>query len=211
MAVGWTCFFTSPLIHSAATIRATAFEAGVRYDPAFPLAQDYDLWVKLLRHGRAENLAAPLILYRVHPTQATQLRAPERLAEQETIGLRAIEAGPARLGADESATSPGASGRVRLWRPRSSSARSPPTGGSSRTSREPPTGPDSGRRGAVPRRRCSAGPAARQMRRRGRYGGPRRDRPEVAVAAAAVKLSNLTEARRLPESAERLLRGLAGG
>ena len=97
-AVRWACLFTSPLIHSAATIRASAFHDGVRYDPSFPLAQDYDLWTKLLRHGRAENLTIPLTLYRVHPTQASQRRAGERRAEQETIGRRAIEEAAASSG-----------------------------------------------------------------------------------------------------------------
>ncbi|MSO96205.1 MAG: glycosyltransferase family 2 protein [Thermoleophilia bacterium] len=91
VAIRWYCLFTSPLIHSASTIRASAFRDGARYDPAFPLAQDYDLWTKVLRHGRAENLGLPLTLYRVHPTQATRLRASERRAEQEEIGRRAIE------------------------------------------------------------------------------------------------------------------------
>ncbi|WP_181813517.1 glycosyltransferase family 2 protein [Gaiella occulta] len=90
-AIRWNCLFTSPLIHSASTIRASAFHDGVRYDPAYPLAQDYDLWTKLLRRGRSENLAVPLTLYRVHSAQASQRRACERRAEQERIGLRAIE------------------------------------------------------------------------------------------------------------------------
>ncbi len=90
-AIRWVCLFTSPLLHSASTIRTAAFRDGVRYDPAFPLAQDYDLWTKLLRHGRAENLSVPLTLYRVHSAQATQRRDAERRAEQEEIGRRAIQ------------------------------------------------------------------------------------------------------------------------
>jgi hypothetical protein len=64
----------------------------VRYDPAFPLAQDFDLWVKLLSRGSAENVHEPLALYRVHPRQATQRFDPKRRIEQEEIGRRAIEA-----------------------------------------------------------------------------------------------------------------------
>lgn len=91
VAVRWWCFFTSPVVHSASLIRATAFHAGVRYDEAYPLAQDYDLWVKLLGLGRAVNVPEAHTLYRVHDAQATQRRAAARLAEQEQIGRRAIE------------------------------------------------------------------------------------------------------------------------
>lgn len=91
VAIRWWCFFTSPVVHSASLIRATAFEAGIRYDEAFPLAQDYDLWVKLLGLGRAVNVPEAHTLYRVHDAQATQRLAAARVAEQEQIGRRAIE------------------------------------------------------------------------------------------------------------------------
>lgn len=90
-AIRWSCLFTSPAIHSAVTIRRSVFEAGLRYDDAYPLTQDYDLWTRLLGAGRARNLAEPLTLYRVHGAQATARRAVEQLAEQERIGARAIE------------------------------------------------------------------------------------------------------------------------
>jgi hypothetical protein len=98
VAVRWWCFFTSPVVHSASLIRATAFRAGVSYDEAYPLAQDYDLWVKLLGLGRAVNVPEAHTLYRVHDAQATQQRGAARVAEQEQIGIRAIEGfGPAGL------------------------------------------------------------------------------------------------------------------
>ena len=97
-AIRWCAFFSSPLIHSASTIRAQAFGAGVRYDPAYPLAQDFDLWTQLLRQGRAMNLNEPLTLYRVHRGQATQQRAAERRAERERIGCAQIEREAPELG-----------------------------------------------------------------------------------------------------------------
>jgi hypothetical protein len=91
VAVRWWCFFTSPVVHSASLIRATAFRAGVSYDEAYPLAQDYDLWVKLLGLGQAVNVPEVHTLYRVHDAQATQQQGAERVAEQEQIGRRAVE------------------------------------------------------------------------------------------------------------------------
>jgi hypothetical protein len=90
-AIRWFCLFTSPAIHSAVTVRKSAFDGGVRYDPAFPLTQDFDLWTKLLRMGRACNMGRPLSLYRVHPGQATAKRASEQRREQQEIGCREIE------------------------------------------------------------------------------------------------------------------------
>jgi hypothetical protein len=90
-AIRWCCLFTSPAIHSAVTIRRTAFDNGVRYDPAYPLTQDFDLWTKLLRMGGARNLDRPLSLYRRHGSQATVRRIDEQRREQEQIGCRAVE------------------------------------------------------------------------------------------------------------------------
>jgi hypothetical protein len=91
VAVRWCCLFTSPAIHSAVTIRKAVFDGGVRYDPAFPLTQDYDLWTKLLHEGRACNVDRPLSLYRVHRGQATAKRSDEQRREQQEIGCREIE------------------------------------------------------------------------------------------------------------------------
>jgi glycosyltransferase involved in cell wall biosynthesis len=47
---------------------------GLRYDTGFGESEDYDLWTRLLEHGRGRNLDEPLVLYRVHAGQATQRR-----------------------------------------------------------------------------------------------------------------------------------------
>ncbi|MEI7759709.1 MAG: glycosyltransferase family A protein [Thermoleophilia bacterium] len=91
-AIRWTCLFASPLIHSASTIRKAVFDEGVRYDPAFPLAQDYDLWTQVLHRGGLRNMGVPLSLYRVHGAQATQRMAATQPAEQQQIARAAIEA-----------------------------------------------------------------------------------------------------------------------
>lgn len=90
-AIRWQCLFESPVIHSSSTIRSSAFAAGVRYDDAFPLAQDFDLCTRLLSHGDALNFGVPLALYRVHSGQASTSRAYEQRVEQERIGRREIE------------------------------------------------------------------------------------------------------------------------
>jgi glycosyltransferase involved in cell wall biosynthesis len=213
VAIRWYCLFTSPLIHSASTIRASAFRDGVRYDPAFPLAQDYDLWTKLLRHGRAENLAVPLTLYRVHSAQATQLRATERRVEQEEIGRRAIE----DFGADSGLTSD----RARLAWCIGADAAVP--------DHELEQAVDAYRelfdrfaiayRGRPGLREVRRSAATTLLRRAGRAADAgawtlRRAaftiEPGVAFSAAAVRASNLAAARRYRPTAERLLVDLSG-
>ena len=212
-AIRWYCLFTSPLIHSASTIRASAFRDGVRYDPAFPLAQDYDLWTKVLRHGRAENLPVPLTLYRVHSTQATRLRASERRAEQEEIGRRAIE----DFGGDSGLTSD----RARLAWCIGADAAVPDDEleqavDAFRELFDRFTAAHRGRPGLREVRRCAA---ATLLRRAGRAADApawtlRRAAlaidPGVAFSAAAVRATNLAAARRYRRAAERLLADLHG-
>ena len=212
-AIRWYCLFTSPLIHSASTIRASAFRDGVRYEPAFPLAHDYDLWTKVLRHGRAENLPVPLTLYRVHSTQATRLRASERRAEQEEIGRRAIE----DFGGDSGLTSD----RARLAWCIGADAAVPDDEleqavDSFRELFDRFTAAHRGRPGLREVRRCAA---ATLLRRAGRAADARAWTlrraalaidPGVAFSAAAVRATNLAAARRYRRAAERLLADLHG-
>ena len=56
-----------------------------RYDLTFPVAQDYELWVRMIRTCRFANITQPLTHYRVHATQATTARAEEQRALIRTI------------------------------------------------------------------------------------------------------------------------------
>jgi glycosyltransferase involved in cell wall biosynthesis len=56
----------NPFVHSSMTMRRQAFIAAGRYRNAFPLVEDYDLWLRLARQGRLMNFAEPLVDYRRH-------------------------------------------------------------------------------------------------------------------------------------------------
>lgn len=72
-AIRWHDLFHSPFAHPSVILRLeTVRENGLRYDPAMKEAEDYELWSRLLQHGRGCNLAEPLVEYRVHPAQASQ-------------------------------------------------------------------------------------------------------------------------------------------
>jgi hypothetical protein len=60
-----------PLMHSAAMIRASAFRASSGYRPVMEVAQDYDLWLRLVTYGRITNLREPVIRYRMHEKQVS--------------------------------------------------------------------------------------------------------------------------------------------
>jgi hypothetical protein len=66
------------LAQSSMTARLTAFE-NYRYDDAFWIAQDYELWARMIRTLRFANQAALLTNYRRHEAQVsvTQTRAQQ--------------------------------------------------------------------------------------------------------------------------------------
>lgn len=76
--------FSNPLVHSATLMDgAWLCEQTLRYDPSFPLAEDYDLWERMVARGaQIDNIPKLLHLYRVHGTSttSTSLRRMELLA-----------------------------------------------------------------------------------------------------------------------------------
>ena len=52
-------------------IRRSALENIGGYRCQFRLAEDYDLWLRLIEEGQIANLPEPLVYYRKHPTQVT--------------------------------------------------------------------------------------------------------------------------------------------
>lgn len=64
-------WYPSPLIHPTAIIRAACL-GEMRYDPQALHAEDYDLWLRLRKRYRLDNLPEELLLYRVHGESVTQ-------------------------------------------------------------------------------------------------------------------------------------------
>jgi glycosyltransferase involved in cell wall biosynthesis len=72
-ALYWGCPFT----HSSVMLRRAVLEQVGGYRELFPLAEDYDLWLRL--HGRTQmdNLPETLIFYRLHAANSTRVKALE--------------------------------------------------------------------------------------------------------------------------------------
>ena len=91
MAVRWASLFSSPFFHPSVVVDREVLERhGLRYDPEYLESEDYDLWTRLLAHADGDNLTEPLVLYRVHPGQASQARSGLQRAFQERVSLREI-------------------------------------------------------------------------------------------------------------------------
>jgi hypothetical protein len=63
--------FTTPFVHSAATMRREVWDAAGGYRTAFPYAEDLDLWVRIGAVSQLANLDETVVSYRIHPQQIT--------------------------------------------------------------------------------------------------------------------------------------------
>ena len=101
-AVRWSALFSSPFFHPTVFLDRTALDRhGLRYDTEFEESEDYDLWSRLLAVEEGDNVADPLVLYRVHPEQASQRRRELQRECQLRIARRAIAAVAPDLSAGE--------------------------------------------------------------------------------------------------------------
>jgi glycosyltransferase involved in cell wall biosynthesis len=102
VGVRWAALFSSPFLHPGVLVERELLERhALRYDPSFEESEDYDLWSRLLEVGDGDNVAEPLVLYRVHPEQASQRRRELQRECQLRVARRAIAAVAPTLTADE--------------------------------------------------------------------------------------------------------------
>jgi glycosyltransferase involved in cell wall biosynthesis len=89
----WSSLFSSPFFHPSVLVERDVLERNVlRYDTTFEESEDYDLWARLLEVGEGDNLPDPLVLYRVHPEQASQRRRALQRECQLRVASRVIRA-----------------------------------------------------------------------------------------------------------------------
>jgi glycosyltransferase involved in cell wall biosynthesis len=93
VAVRWHAHFGAPFLHPTVIVDREVLERDrLRYETRFAESEDFDLWSRLLEVADGDNLADPLILYRVHAGQATQRRHDLQQAFQREVALRRIRA-----------------------------------------------------------------------------------------------------------------------
>ncbi|WP_302736936.1 glycosyltransferase [uncultured Desulfovibrio sp.] len=85
------CLFASPMAHPTVMYRRSAVLNMGGYAADMPAAEDYDLWVRMVRAGYGlDNLPQPLLRYRTHPNlPRTSYRNAARATTQK-IWLRQL-------------------------------------------------------------------------------------------------------------------------
>lgn len=83
----------NPFVHSSVMMRREALEAAGPYDESLPVAQDYDLWLRMSRVTRMANLPEPLILRRLTPGRISSVRDTPRLRAEVAAKFRALRSG----------------------------------------------------------------------------------------------------------------------
>jgi glycosyltransferase involved in cell wall biosynthesis len=96
-AVRWQLLFDNPFCHTAVMLRADVLRSrGLAYEASFELAEDYELWSRLLEYGEGGNLDDVLVQHRVHIGQLSHVFA----SEQNTVADRVAHAALVRLGVE---------------------------------------------------------------------------------------------------------------
>ena len=83
----------NPFVHSSVVMRRAAVEQAGGYDEAFPVAQDYDLWMRMSRVTRMANLPELLVVRRLRPGGVSETRDTERLRAETYVRWRAVRGG----------------------------------------------------------------------------------------------------------------------
>ena len=83
----------NPFIHSSVMARRSVLVAAGGYDERLPVAQDYDLWMRMSRITHLANLPTPLVVRRLLPGRISATRDTERLAAEARVKWRAVKSG----------------------------------------------------------------------------------------------------------------------
>ena len=80
-------------VHSSVVMRRHALASAGGYDATFPVAQDYDLWLRLARVTRLANLPDPLVTRRLLAGRVSATREADRLRAEARVRWRELRAG----------------------------------------------------------------------------------------------------------------------
>ena len=92
-AIRHTLIRRNPFIHSSVMARRSVLIDVGGYDERLPVAQDYDLWMRMSRITHLANLPTPLVVRRLLPGGVSATRDSERLAAEARIKWRAVRSG----------------------------------------------------------------------------------------------------------------------
>ncbi|HTK83912.1 MAG TPA: glycosyltransferase, partial [Patescibacteria group bacterium] len=92
LSVRWRALFNSPFMHPAVMLRKSVLDRhGLAYDERLPVAQDYELWSRLLAHGKGANLRRHLYIRRDRGNSISAKRLSEQHAVRDTVSRKMLE------------------------------------------------------------------------------------------------------------------------
>lgn len=95
-------FSASPFFHNTVVFEREHFaEHGLRYDESFGESEDYELWTRVLSGAEADVVEEALVVYRLHPEQASRRRAELQRELGRRVALTQIAATAPQLSQED--------------------------------------------------------------------------------------------------------------
>jgi len=95
-------FSASPFFHNTVVFERDHFARhGLRYDESFGESEDYELWTRVLADAEADVVEEALVVYRMHPEQASKRRAELQRVLGRRVALAQIGATAPRLSQED--------------------------------------------------------------------------------------------------------------
>lgn len=91
-AIRWQTLFHNSFVHTSVMLRVdTIRQRGLHYNPQHIGAEDYGLWSQILNYGQGLNIAIPLVKYRRHCNQVSNLTADIQRKNADRISQANLE------------------------------------------------------------------------------------------------------------------------
>jgi glycosyltransferase involved in cell wall biosynthesis len=95
-------FSASPFFHNTVVFEREHFARnGLRYDESFGESEDYELWTRVLAGAEADVVEEALVVYRMHPEQASRRRAELQRELGRRVALSQIALTAPRLSEED--------------------------------------------------------------------------------------------------------------
>jgi glycosyltransferase involved in cell wall biosynthesis len=86
----WALCFFCPIVHSTVIFRLNLLQKHCGYTSEFPLAEDYDLWVRLSKKTQLANLPERLLLLRKHDSNVSIVHRSKQIKNSAAISGKLI-------------------------------------------------------------------------------------------------------------------------
>ena len=90
LVIGWEMYYRSAIANSSVMLRSEVIKITGAYDEGTPLAEDYCLWLRLLKISKIANLPKSLLRYRVHGHNVSTVREEEMEGIADRLACEAI-------------------------------------------------------------------------------------------------------------------------